>query len=166
MPTWPISQFVHTKRAIRQKRQRLDKNQLFVTFSILFEFLHLSKVVFSMSLVMMNQVSFHFTKVPFYKCPKRKRPLFNETKLKVRRSKQKIAYQLFYFLFLGFEIDANRFSIKFCIRKSNSFFLKRYNRGTKLEPKQPNLKIWVKVFLKCHLWSIAAKLENVETNIF
>ena len=28
---------------------------------------------------------------------------------------------------------------------------------------QPNLKIWVKMFLKFPLWSIAEKLENIWT---
>ena len=31
---------------------------------------------------------------------------------------------------------------------------------------QPNLKIWVKRFLKYSLWSIATKLESVWTKIF
>ena len=31
---------------------------------------------------------------------------------------------------------------------------------------QPNLKIQVKIFLKCPFWSIATKLENIWTKIF
>ena len=31
---------------------------------------------------------------------------------------------------------------------------------------QPNLRIQVKIFLKCPLWYIAAKLENIWTKIF
>ena len=30
----------------------------------------------------------------------------------------------------------------------------------------PNLKIWVKIFLKCPLWYVAAKLENIWNKIF
>ena len=32
--------------------------------------------------------------------------------------------------------------------------------------KQPNLNIWVKFFLKCSLWTIAAKLESAGAKIF
>ena len=68
-----------------------------------------------------------------------------------------------FFSILVFEIGSNWFSIKFCIRKSNSFFQK-CRRGNK--KKQANLKIRVKIFLKWLLWSIATKLENVATKIF
>ena len=67
------------------------------------------------------------------------------------------------FSFLEFKLGANRLSIKFCIKKYNFFLKQMYASQQK---KQPNLKIQVKIFLKCPLWSRAAKLENVGTKIF
>ena len=42
----------------------------------------------------------------------------------MKKDNQKRAHEVFGFSFLGFEIGANRFSIKLCIRKSNLFFFK------------------------------------------
>ena len=61
---------------------------------------------------------------------------------------------------MGSEIGTNRLSIQFCIRKFNLFFFK--NVGL-VPRKPPNLKIRVKMFLKCPLWPIAVKLGSVGT---
>ena len=47
----------------------------------------------------------------------------------------------------------------------NATFFKKKMYASQ-QKKQPNLKIQVKIFLKCPLWSRAAKLENVGTKIF
>ena len=80
--------------------------------------------------------------------------------LKWKGSIRKGRASFFCFSFLIFQIGSNRFRIKFCIRKFNSFFQK-YRHGTK--KKQPNLKIQVKVFLKR---PIATKLEKAGTKLF
>ena len=61
----------------------------------------------------------------------------------MKKGNQKRAYELFAFSLLGFEIGANRFSIKFCIRQPNSFFSKIQ---VWYQEKQPNLKIQSKFF--------------------
>ena len=42
----------------------------------------------------------------------------------MKKENYKRAYELFGFPFLGFEIGANRFSIKFCIRRLGLIFFK------------------------------------------
>ena len=75
----------------------------------------------------------------FLSCPKRsgkqEEPLFNYVGLKTKKGNNKRAYELFAFSFLGFEICANRFSIKFFI-----------SSAAKLE--NP-----VKIFLRCPLYT-------------
>ena len=64
--------------------------------------------------------------------------------------------ELFCFWFLGFGIDANRLIIRFYIKISNSSF----------SEKHPNLKIEVKILLKCPFLPIATKLESTGTIFF
>ena len=60
---------------------------------------------------------------------KKKKPLFNEIGLK-KMAIGKRHTSFFLFSSLGFEIGANRFIIKFCIRKSN-LFSQKCKLGTK-----------------------------------
>ena len=80
----------------------------------------------------------------------------------MKKGNKKRAYKLFAFSFFEFEIGANRFSIKFCINQSNSFVFKNVRVVPRKAAKFENP---VKFFLKCLLWSIAAKLENVGTKM-
>ena len=83
--------------------------------------------------------------------------------LKWKRTIRKGHTSFLAFYFLGFEIGVNRFSIKFYISNCNSFFSKIW---TWYHEMQPNLKIQVKIFLRCRLWPTAAKMESVGNKIF
>ena len=76
---------------------------------------------------------------------------------KWKRANRKGHTSFFGFDFWDLKNGAFRFSITFCNRKSKSFFSKMWGW---YQEKQPNLKIWVKIFLKRPSWPTATKLET------
>ena len=74
----------------------------------------------------------------------------------MKRGKKKLPHELFYLSYFGLKNCAIRCRIKFCTRKSNSFFSKL---GAWYLEKQPNLKKWSEA-------SIAAKLGSAGTKLF
>ena len=77
-----------------------------------------SHVLYGWPLIVLLLIELEETSQPFKMA--RKRGNLNEIVLKIK-GYWKREYELFSLSFLGFEIGANRFSIKFCIRKSNLF---------------------------------------------